>query len=267
MTANRRAGSLKIATLVSLALGITLSGCSIAPEKAQVTDAPSVSATASATPSATATPDPAVPTETVESPTPEIPDVPAVPVTPVAPEVTPAPTVIQEIPSPHTIALKTFTFPDGHISFNYPADWSVQLDESNGVSATVFDETGKKVAFTFSNNLGGAISGPVTRTLFDSEMMPTFPSDKGGQAAFAFSYEAYPDASGSRYYMAVVPEIFLKEGESGSATSFLIAPNGGAGAYVDFADIHFASAAEAKAWMETPQYKRLKSLLTSFRYA
>lgn len=66
--------------------------------------------------------------------------------------------------------------------------------------------------------------------------------------------------------MAVVPDNFLEEGESASATSFLIAPNGGAGAYVNFDDIHFSSVEEAKAWMETSQYKKLKSLLTSFRY-
>lgn len=186
MTVNRRAGSLKIATLVSLALGVTLTGCSIAPEKAQVTDAPSVSASAtpSETHTPTVTPEPAVPTETVESLAPAAPTTPEIPEFPATPElsVTPAapvePTVIQEIPSPHTITLKTFTFPDGHISFDYPENWSVQTEESNGVSATVFDETGKKVAFTYSNNIGGAIAGPVTRILFDSEMMPNFPSKK-----------------------------------------------------------------------------------------
>lgn len=61
--------------------------------------------------------------------------------------------------------------------------------------------------------------------------------------------------------------MFLEEGESASASSFLIAPNGGAGAYVVNESLQLGSFDEAKAWMKTEKYQQLKAMLTSFRYA
>lgn len=194
MTVNRRAGFLKIATLASLALGLTLTGCSVAPENAQVTDVPTVSASASASASATASP---APTETlapapVETITPAPAETPVTEtVAPVAPIASPA---VPETPVAPVAASKTFTFPDGHISFDYPSNWTVQNDSSHPLGVNVFDENGNKLVYAYSNVITGAIAGPATRTLFDSEKMPAFPVDaaKQGSVAFAFSYEAYP---------------------------------------------------------------------------
>ena len=270
---NRRTDYSKYAALITLTLGLTLTGCA-APSQDAAQSAPEVSAAETAAPTATAT-------ASAAEVTPEPVSIPAIetaaPVAPVAPAA-PAPVVP---PAPEVVlpALKTFTFPDGHISFEYPSGWTVRtkqgpyLDHTNGtdkaksVEAHIYDETGSELAFVASGGYGGGASGPVNRTILDSQSLPAFPN-RDGSSHFAFVVDSYPFEHPANYSMAVLSNQFMTEGEgSVSAVNGIKSGNGISAAAVIFDTPAFKSPAAAKAWMATRQYSQLKGMLTSLRYA
>ncbi|MBU8867862.1 hypothetical protein [Paenarthrobacter aromaticivorans] len=172
-----------------------------------------------------------------------------------------------------------FTFPDGHISFDVPAGWSVQVEQApynenanhpggkeNSLAANIFDETGGKVAQITSGGTGGLVGGPVNRTILDSQELSAFDS-RDGASHFAFVRDEYPFPEfPARYYMGVVADFFMTEGpDSTSVNSFMIMPNGLATAVAQI-DASMTPAT-AEAWMKTDQYVKLRALLTSLRYA
>jgi hypothetical protein len=189
--------------------------------------------------------------------------------------VTPVP-ASSPVTAPAASKLKTFTFPDGHISFDHPANWTVRTkqgayltepDKANSVEAEIFDETGKKVAYIASGSYGDGAVGPVNRTLLDSQPLPAFPHRDGG-SSFGFVMDTYPDGAPTSYFMAVMQDQFITEGPNSiSANSNLIVGNGAASAAVIFDSPAFPSPAAAKAWMGTEQYSQLKNMLTSLRYS
>ncbi|WP_454811433.1 hypothetical protein [Paenarthrobacter nitroguajacolicus] len=244
---------------------------------------------------------PNVPTSAAETPiigasplpTPvSVPAAPLIPVEPTVPssQVTTPPTVTVEAPitpvipsTPHVspdYGSGTFTFPDGHISFDVPTGWTVQVEQApyneyaehpggkeNSLAANIFDETGGKVAHITSGGTGGLVGGPVNRTILDSQELSAFDS-RNGASHFAFVRDDYADFPEFpvRYYMGVVAEYFMTEGpDSTSVNSFMIMPNGAATAV---AEIDASMTPEtAEAWMKTDQYVKLRALLTSLRYA
>ncbi|MCM0615289.1 hypothetical protein MOD31_04590 [Paenarthrobacter sp. TYUT067] len=232
-------------------------------------------------------PSPAAPTTPAESAPPVVPAPPVEPapqatnppstVAPSAPE--PAPITPTEPSTPHVSPdypqIGLYTFPDGHISFLLPADWTAQTERLpfnlNGkhyetVTAHIHDETGAEVAQITSGIYGGVVGGPVNRTILDSQPLTGFNS-RHGASHFAFFKDEYPfDTEYTRYFMGVVTDDLMTEGpDSTSASSFLIMGNGGAQATTN---IEVSMTPEsAAAWMETEQYSKLKALLTSLQYA
>jgi hypothetical protein len=204
--------------------------------------------------------------------------VPVAPVIPApvapAPVAPPAPKVVAPAPKVVAPALKTFTFPDGHISFKYPSSWTVKTKQgpyvddtkkANSLEAHIYDETGDELAFVSSGGYGGGAAGPVNRTVLDSQALPAFPN--GSESShFAFLVDSYPFEHPANYYMAVVDKQFLTEGDATSASSVIKSGNGMSAAVVIFDTPAFKSQAAAKAWMGTKQYGQLKGLLTSLRY-
>jgi hypothetical protein len=139
-----------------------------------------------------------------------------------------------------------------------PADQSIL--------ANIFDSKGVKVGTIGSGGYGGAVSGPVVRTVFDSEVLPAFPLTDD-TAAFIFAGERFPNETENyRYYIAVVPDMFTNEGDGASAVSFLRVGNGAATAHFYMDEGTFASPDEAKEWMQTENYKQIKTMFTSMRY-
>jgi len=76
-------------------------------------------------------------------------------------------------------SLGTSTSPDGRVSFNYPAQWTVQSKESStpgAVNLAVNDAAGKKVAElvfgTQGGGLGGGCATPVPYTVLDYVEVP-----------------------------------------------------------------------------------------------
>lgn len=274
---NRRAGYVKYATLVTLTLGLTLSACAAPGHDAAQSAAPEIpayqTATQTAPPTATAT---ASAAEATSGPvtTPAATAVPVAAVAPAAPAPVVAPAPLVVVP-----ALKTFTFPDGHISFEHPSNWTVKttqgpyLDYENGtdkaksVEAHIYDESGNELAQVASGGYGGGAAGPEFLTVIDSQPLPALPDLlKGGNATFAFIEYDNPHGTEMRYYMGLTADIFVANGEGTSGSPYLLLPNGAALAMAEFNNPAFTSLANAKAWMGSQQYGQLKNMLTSVRY-
>ena len=177
-----------------------------------------------------------------------------------------------------TAGLKTFTFPDGHISFSYPAGWKVQtkqgpyLDEASkagSVEAAVLDESGSKVAGISSGAYGDGAAGPVKRTVLDHAPVPGITDASGKPAEFGFALdEIQPDGS-SYYFMDVRLAAEFLPTQDSSGSNQIPLRNGIMAAYVVFDYTRqpvFATPAAATAWLATEKYKQLKSLLLSLRY-
>lgn len=231
------------------------------------TPTPSVSATPSpiATPTATPTPDAS------QAPTPTAPA--ATTTAPVAPPV--------QVPT-----IQTFTFPDGHVSFRYPAGWTVRPEQGPSDGVTVLDSTGAEVAFMSSGFYGDGTAGLVDRTVLDRAVVPGVTDTAGNQVEFGFSLNyimnidynsgngGMPTASGRSdsppvYVMDIRLSSELQSGQTSSGTNQIRMPNGFMIAYVKF-DLDkqptFATPEAAKAWMGSEQYSQLKAMLLSVSY-
>lgn len=242
-----------MAAAVTLILAVT--GCS-----GQVSGtAPSTGGTAP--PAASATASPAAPTTAESTPVPD-----------------PAATTAPGEATAEAAGVQTFSFPDGHLSFSYPAGWNVQtkqgpyLDEASkagSVEAVILDQTGANVASISSGMYGDGAAGRVKRTVLEQAPVPGIIDATGKPAAFGFALdEVQPDGS-SYYFMDVrLASEFLPTQES-SGSNQVPLPNGIMAAYVVFDYTRqpvFATPEAAKAWMSTEQYAQLKSLLLSLKY-
>ena len=248
-------------TVAGIAISLVLSACGPQPvenaaaESAAVkstapsTRAATSSPTALATPSRTATPTAAaaaVAPSPVASARPVAPAAPAAPapVAPVRPEdpaapVKPAPAApaapAPQVPAQPVVpaapvqpALKSFTFPDGHISFSYPASWSVRTERGPGregpprqVEAIVSNRTGSDL-FRVSSGADaiGCTAGPAHRTVLDKAATPGMRFVDGTTPMFGFIVESH---GGQDWYaMAVMHPRFLQEGNVGSDQVFMV---------------------------------------------
>ncbi|MCX8453704.1 hypothetical protein [Paenarthrobacter ureafaciens] len=295
----------KFATIASLALSLTLTGCSsetpeaspaitgAASEELAVAQSPSPaqaeaipsSNTQAARPSPADVPIAVVPVIQTPIPLPAVTKTPAAPAPPMTTPpketgVTPITPVVPSTPhvSPDYPQSGTFTFPDGHISFELPAGWSVQVEQGNYnelanlpggkencLIANVYNAIGENVARIDSGATFGVVGGPVNRTIINSQQLTQFDS-RDGASHFAFFRDEYPfEPTVTRYFMGVVNEKFMTEGpDSISANSFLGMGNGAAQA-VAHIDVNMTPRTAAT-WMETEQYANLRALLTSLRY-
>ncbi|MDR6639780.1 hypothetical protein [Paenarthrobacter nitroguajacolicus] len=309
----RRTGHAKYATLVSLALALTLTACTpsspepggapterpaaspqevlaetVAEVDVPVADAAPVAPTPAAEPAPLVIPEPAVvpvvaqPVSEAPAPAPTVTVEPAPAVTapPTEPVVTPITPLEPSTPhvSPNYPEIGTYTFPDGHISFEVPTGWGMQAEvpvvapgddypyDDHFAIAHIFDENGHNVVDITSGGVGGVVAGPVNRTILDSQKLSSFDS-RDGASYFAVFRDDYPfEPAETRYFVGLVPETLMTEGpDSTSAASFLIMGNGATTAHVNIDPFMTQEAAEA--WMQSGQYSKLKGLLTSLRYA
>ncbi len=174
--------------------------------------------------------------------------------------------------------METFTFPDGHIAFDYFAGWTVTVkpgpannadEQKISFEATIKDEAGTVLARVYSGKYGDGAAGPAERTVLDHSPVSGIVDKSGGVAQFGFAYDEAPD--GSLYYFMDVRaahEFLAPDGSSG--TNQIPLPDRIMNAYVVLTDrpstLAFKSPADAKAWMETGRYAQLKALMLSLRY-
>lgn len=290
MTCNRfglyRFGLYGAVTAAGLTICLILSACGAQQGRNEAAESvpPSQVAVATSEPSgrASATPTPTAASTTVapSPPSPVQSVVPAAPIQP-APKAPAAVVPSTEAPARQVVpvkpvqpALKSFTFPDGHISFSYPASWSVTTQRGPGrdgppwqpVEAIVSDESGGDLYSVSSGADGiGCTAGPVNRTVFDSAAVPGMREVDGTTPMFAFIAENAGDREW--YVMAVMNPRNLQEGDVGSSCTLLSMENGGAQNRVIFKQPAFPTRQAAKAWMATKQYAQLKALIMSLNYS
>lgn len=275
-------------TVAGLTISLILSACGPQPAENATAEsaAPSLGAAATSAPTAlaTATATPTAPATTV-APSPEVPAQQATPLQPApkAPAVTaaPAPKIPAQQVEPVRPTLKSFTFPDGHISFSYPAAWSVRTERGPGhegppwqpLEAIVSDGTGADLFSVSSGADGiGCTAGPANRTVLDRAAVAGMREVDGTTPMFGFIVE---NVVGDDWYvMAVMHPRYLKEGDVGSHCTLLRMGNGGAQNRVIFNQTvypnhqsAFPSRQAAKAWMATAQYTQLKALIMSLKYS
>ena len=175
-----------------------------------------------------------------------------------------------KVPSP---ALKTFTFPDGHISFAYPANWSIRTQPgptlpdgpAECIEAVLSDHHGKDVAFIVSGFYGDGASGQVDRTVFESTPVPGLAGFEG-EPTFGFFRDSYIGANVYYFSMDVRPAADLGSGSISGGNGQVMLPNGAAIFRVNIDPSGFPSAEAARAWMNTAEYAQLKALLMSVSY-
>lgn len=265
MTSNRFV-FLGAVAVAGLAVSFTLSACGpqTGVEIADAGSAPPVAASTAVTEpavSATATPTSQPPLLSAAPPAGPAPETPA-PVEPVAPA---------------QPALQSFTFPDGHISFSYPAGWTVRTQRGPGrdgppwqpLEAIVSDAAGNDLLGIASGAEGvGCAAGPTNRTVLDKAAVPSMPATDGTVPWFGFTVE---NSGGADWYsMSVRASSNFDEGEVSSGCGWLVMANGGAAARVIFNEPPqpaFPSREAAKAWMGTEQYSQLKAVLMSLSYS
>lgn len=169
-------------------------------------------------------------------------------------------------------ALKTFTFPDGHISFAYPATWTVRTVPPTagvpGVEAVVADAAGNDLLSLANGMTAGCAGGPVSRRVFEQEAVPEMTAPDGTEPIFGFVVESYGHGEGDAYFMGLSDPRSLEQGEGVASWCNLISTgNGGLSTRVLFNDPAFPNRGAARAWMATDQYAQLKGLLVSLTYA
>ncbi len=164
-------------------------------------------------------------------------------------------------------ALADFTFPDGHLSFSYPADWSVRLVDSpdGGTRAVIADAGGNELASVTTGTNASDATGPVARTVLDAAPVANLRDAAGGQLSFGFAFDSFADHVG--YHMGMRREADFDPSTQSAGFAHVELPNGDAIAKVIFADPAFGSVDSAKAWMATEQYSQLKRMLLSLSYA
>jgi hypothetical protein len=173
----------------------------------------------------------------------------------------------------------TFTFPDGHISFDYFAGWTVTVkpgpmnspeEQKISFEANIKDESGTLLARVYSGNYGDGAAGPAKRTVLDHSPVSGILDASGEATEFGFAYDEDLEG-GLHYFMDVreAHEFLAPDGSSGSNQIALA--DRILKAYVVLGDPtkspEFATPAAAKAWMETGRYAQLKAMLLSLKYA
>lgn len=291
---SNRFGLYGAVSVAGLTFSLILSACGPQPAESATAEnaSPSLRAAATSAPTAlaSASPSPSAPA-TAAAPASKTPAPPAAPAAPVqsaakAPATTaaPAPKIPAQPAAPTATvppALKSFTFPDGHISFSYPASWSVRTQRGPGregppwqpLEAIVSDGTGADLFSVSSGADGiGCTAGPANRTMFDSAAVPGMREVDGSTPMFGFIVE---NVVGEDWYvMAVMHPRNLKEGDVSSHCTLLRMGNGGAQNRVIFNQTPypsprpaFPSRQAAKLWMATAQYAQLKALILSLKYS
>ncbi|WP_457964192.1 hypothetical protein M1E17_21960 [Arthrobacter sp. D1-29] len=180
------------------------------------------------------------------------------------------PTAAAAPPSSSSVpaGLATYTFPDGRLSFKYPADWRVELFEAAASpfagTATVYDANGTRQAEIYTGEIADGVSSPVTRTVFESVPVPGLQGQPDPAAHYSFYVDNVNDIA--IYRMHLTPGVPLAGAEMALGGIIRIGDRVLI-AEVDFIDNPFASDDAAKSWLAGTEGQALRGLLMSISYA
>ncbi|MDQ0615997.1 hypothetical protein [Arthrobacter globiformis] len=170
--------------------------------------------------------------------------------------------------APAPAELKTYTFPNGHVSFKYPADWKVELftgagSPSDSATATVVDASGTEQATVYSGRVADGVSHPVTRTVYESAPVPGLAAQPAPAAHYAFYADRTDSSATYRMHLAAGAP---KSGQGSALDGIIRAGDGVILADVKFIEKPFANDAAAKSWLAGSEGQALKALLLSISY-
>jgi hypothetical protein len=170
--------------------------------------------------------------------------------------------------APAPAELKTFTFPNGHVSFKYPADWKVELftgggSPSESATATVIDASGTEQATVYSGPIADGVSHPVTRTVFESAPVPGLAAQPAPAAHYAFYVDRMDSNAAYRMHLAAGAP---KPGQGAALDGIIRTGDGVILADVKFIEKPFANDAAATSWLAGTEGQALKALLLSISY-
>lgn len=173
----------------------------------------------------------------------------------------------------------TYTTPDGSLSFDHPGDWTVTVSEPappQGVTVAVEDGIGRLIASLQTNLITGAVcAAEVPYALLDSEPLPAL-AQPSGTPTFVFESRSDPsitDPTAAATFAYGITSSPLPEGPTACpiAHFFTWPPSGAgfAGVYDPFEiypgkPMHIDT---PQAYMETEEYQRIRTMLTSLRPA
>lgn len=172
-------------------------------------------------------------------------------------------------PAPAAADVKTYTFPNGHVSFKYPASWKVEVftgsgSPSDSATVTVVDGSGAKQATVYSGRIADGVSHPVTRTVFESAPVPGLAAQPAPAAHYAFYVDRMDSNATYRMHLAAGAP---KSGQGSALDGIIRAGDGVIVADVQFIEKPFASDAAAKSWLAGTEGQALKALLLSISYS
>lgn len=170
--------------------------------------------------------------------------------------------------APAPAELKTYTFPNGHVSFKYPSDWKVELftgagSPSESATATVIDAGGTKQATVYSGKIADGVSHPVTRTVFESAPVPGLAGQPAPAAHYAFYVDRMDSNATYRMHLAAGAP---KSGQGSALDGIIRTSDGVILADVQFIEKPFADDTAAKSWLAGAEGQSLKALLLSISY-
>lgn len=170
--------------------------------------------------------------------------------------------------APAPAALATYTFPDGRLSFKYPADWKVELftgdvKPSTSRTATVFDASGTKQVTIYSGLVADGVTHPVTRTVFESAPVPGLQEEPAPAAHYSFYVDRMENNPAYRMHLTsgapAAGKGMALDGIVRIGKEVLVAD-------AQFIEKPFASDAAAKAWLASTEGQAIKALLLSVTY-
>ncbi len=170
--------------------------------------------------------------------------------------------------APAPAEAKTYTFPDGRLSFEYPAGWRVELFEgerkpATSATATVFDAGGTPQATIYSGKFADGVGYRVNRTVFESAPVPGLRQ----QASPAAHYSFYVDRmDGKPSYRMHLTAGAPQPGQGSALDGIIRVGEGVLVAEVKFIEQPFATDSAAMAWLTGAEGQSLKALLLSITY-
>lgn len=173
--------------------------------------------------------------------------------------------------------MKTFTFPDGHLSFEYRGDWSVNTIEepsrpgaakSGPVEAIISDADGNRVISIVSGSAADDAAGePVTRSILDMEPVMALQAADGETPVLGLAVDTDADGKITTHFdVRGVTDFVSETGTSG--TNRVKLGNGFMAATAILPDRGqiFKTESAARDWTASEGYRHTRALFLSLKY-
>jgi hypothetical protein len=170
-------------------------------------------------------------------------------------------------PPPAPAGLVTFTFPDGRLSFDHPADWRVEVFEPSKTpyvgTATVYDASGNDVVNIYYGTIADIVAGSANRTVLETDPVPGLVGHFVPTPHSSFFVDRSDGAAHYRMGLTaglpVSPDGKVQDGLIMLGDRVLTAD-------VLFTDSPFANDEAAKDWYWGVEGRTLKAILMSVSY-